>query len=275
MQQESSTKLQVSPPPRFVKPRFSARKLASLLTLVVGLAVWQLVASLQLYPAFIIPPPVAVLDKLRDVVLDGRLWLHTQTTLIEVCGGLLIGVSTGLALGYVIAKSKLLEDILSPLIVLLQSTPVVAYAPLLVIWFGSGPSSKVLTCALIVFFPVLMSTVVGLRNTPPSLRDLMLSLQATRWQMLTRLELPAALPVLLSGLKTSATLAVIGAVVGEFVSANAGLGFLLNLARNQYDTPLVLVAVLTLALIARLLYSAVSLIESRALAWQRRSRNRL
>ena len=256
-------------------PQWSPRRYASLLVLLVGLFVWQLVASLQLYPAFIIPPPMAVIEKLRDVLLDGRLWLHTQTTLVEVFGGLLIGVSFGLSLGYTIAKSRLLEDLLSPLIVLLQSTPVVAYAPLLVIWFGSGPSSKILTCALIVFFPVLMSMVVGLRNTPASLRDLMLSLQASRWQMLTRLELPSALPVLLSGLKTSATLAVIGAVVGEFVSANAGLGFLINLARNQYDTPLVLVAVFTLALIARLLYGAVTWVENRALAWQRRAGDRL
>lgn len=260
---------------RFRFTRTPLRRFASLWTLVLMLVVWQVVAWLQIYPAFIIPAPVAVVEKLYDVILDGRLWLHTQTTLVEVFGGLALGVSFGLALGYVIAKSRLLEDLLSPLIVTLQSTPVVAYAPLLVIWFGSGPSSKVLTSALIVFFPVLMSTVVGLRNTPASLRDLMLSLEASRWQMLTRLELPAALPVLLNGLKTSATLAVIGAVVGEFVSASAGLGFLVNLARNQYDTPLVIVAVLTLALIARLLYGAVAVIERRALAWQRRAQRTL
>jgi NitT/TauT family transport system permease protein len=247
------------------------RRFASWLTLLVVLLLWQLIAALRLYPTFIIPTPLSVIESFYEVLLDGRLWLHTSATLVEIFGGLLIGVSMGLALGYLIARSRLLEDMLSPLIVMLQSTPVVAYAPLLVIWFGSGPSSKVLTCALIVFFPVLMSMVVGLRNTPASLRDLMRSLEASRWQMLTQLELPAALPVLLSGLKTSATLAVIGAVVGEFVSANAGLGFLVNLARNQYDTPLVIVAVLTLALIARTLYGLVALLESRALRWQRRA----
>jgi NitT/TauT family transport system permease protein len=230
---------------------------------------------LELYPAFIIPPPVAVLEKLAEVLRDGRLWLHTSTTLVEIFGGLTVGVLLGLVLGYLIAKNRTLEDMLSPLIVTLQSTPVVAYAPLLVIWFGSGPSSKILTCALIVFFPVLMSVVVGIRNTPASLRDLMRSLQASRWQVLTRLEIPSAMPVLLNGLKTSATLAVIGAVVGEFVSANAGLGFLINLARNQYDTPLVIVAVFTLALIARTLYGAVALLERRALAWQKRARQTL
>ena len=271
MQRETIS--QVFPKPRATRTgvgKTPLRRFAPLLTLVVVLALWQVVAALRIYPPFIIPSPGAVVETFYEVLLDGRLWFHTSTTLVEVFGGLLIGVSLGLALGYLIARSRVLEDLLSPLIVMLQSTPVVAYAPLLVIWFGSGPSSKVLTCALIVFFPVLMSTVVGLRNTPSSLRDLMRSLEASRWQMLTRLELPAALPVLLSGLKTSATLAVIGAVVGEFVSANAGLGFLVNLARNQYDTPLVIVAVLTLAFIARTLYGLVTLLENRALRWQRR-----
>jgi len=150
--------------------------------------------------------------------------------------------------------------------------PVVAYAPLLVIWFGSEWKSKVITATLIVFFPMLVNTVVGIRNVPVSLRDLMRSLRATRWQMMVKLELPAAMPVLMGGLRTSVTLAVIGAVVGEFVSASAGLGYLVILARNQYDTPLVLVAVLTMTTIARILYSSVSLLERRVLAWQLRAR---
>ncbi|MFO7321126.1 MAG: ABC transporter permease [Chloroflexota bacterium] len=252
--------------------RPSIRRYVGLLALVLILVVWQVIASLRLYPSFIIPPPGAVLEKFITVVQDGRLWLHTSTTLVEVLGGLALGVSAGVVLGYIIAKNQIIEDLLSPVIVALQSTPVVAYAPLLVIWFGSGPNSKVLTCALTVFFPMLMNTVVGIRNTPAPLRDLMRSLGATRAQMLTRLEIPAALPVLLNGLKVSATLSVIGAVVGEFIWANAGLGFLINLSRNQYDTPLVIVAVLTLALMARALYSAVSYIERRALAWQQRTR---
>ena len=152
-----------------------------------------------------------------------------------------------------------------------QSAPVVAYAPLLVIWFGSGPTSKIVTGALIVFFPMLMNTIVGIRTVPQPLRDLMISMRATRWQTFTKLEVPAAMPVLISGLKISATLAVIGAVVGEFISANAGLGFLINLARSQYDTPLVIISVLTLTLIARFLYGLVSFLERFVLSWQTRA----
>jgi NitT/TauT family transport system permease protein len=236
------------------------------------LGVWQLMVALEVYPKFIIPPPITVFDKFTEVLLDGRLLLHTSVTLVEIVSGLALGLSVGVLLGYVIAKSRALEELVSPLVVTLQSTPVVAYAPLLIIWFGNGIPSKVITSALIVFFPMLMNTIVGLRNVSPSLRDLMLSLNATPMQMLTRLEIPAALPVLLSGLKVSATLAVIGAVVGEFVSSNQGLGFLINVGRNQYDTALVLVAVVTLAVIARVLYGLVSLLEGHALAWQKRAR---
>lgn len=245
-------------------------RLAPMLGVLAILALWQLVTMLQVYPAFIIPSPAAVLAEFRAVLVDGRLWLHTSTTLGQMLIGLAAGLALAVALGYAIAKNRALEAALSPIIVAFQSTPVVAYAPLLVIWFGSGPTSKIITSALIVFFPMLMNTIVGVRGVPAPLRELMRSLRATRWQMFSKLEVPAALPVLFGGLKVSATLAVIGAVVGEFVSSNAGLGFLINTARSQYNTPLVFVAVLTLALIARLMYGLIALLEQRALAWQAR-----
>ena len=128
--------------------------------------------------------------------------------------------------------------------------------------------SKVLICALIVFFPVLVNTVVGLRSVPEELVDMMRSLQATRWQTVTHLEVPAALPVFLGGLRIGATLSVIGAVVGEFVGADRGLGFLINLGRGRYDTALVFVAVFTLVTLALSLYGAVVFIESRWLSWR-------
>ncbi len=248
------------------------RRLAPLALLVVLLLLWQLVTALQLYPMFIIPPPGAVFAKFVAVAMDGSLLRHSLVTLQAVLAGLAAGVTVGVVLGYLIAHSSLLEDSLAPLIIGLQSTPIVAWAPLLVIWFGSGLTSKAITSALIVFFPTLVNTVVGLRNVPTSLRDLLRSQRATRWQTLTVLEIPAALPVLFGGLKISATLAVIGAVVGEFVSADAGLGFVITLARSRYDTPLVLVAVFALAAMARLLYGAVTLLERHLLAWQRHGR---
>ncbi len=251
------------------------RALAPLVTVGVLLGGWQAVTVAELYPAFIIPPPSAVFGKAVEVTFgDSRvdLWPHVWATLRAVLLGLAFGLTSAVSLGYLVAKNRLLESMLSPVIVAFQATPVVAYAPLLVIWFGSGVTSKVITSALIVFFPSLMNTVVGLRGVPTSLRDLMRSLQATRAQMFTKLEVPAAMPVLLSGLKVSATLAVIGAVVGEFVSANAGLGYLINLARSQYDTALVFVSVFALTLMALSLYGIVTVMERFALAWQKHGR---
>ncbi len=163
-----------------------------------------------------------------------------------------------------------MERLLSPYVVASQSVPVVAIAPLLVIWFGPGLLSKVLICALIVFFPVLVNTIVGLRSVPEDLGDLMRSLQASRWQTFRLLEVPAALPVFLGGLRIGATLSVIGAVVGEFVGADRGLGFMINRARGQYDTALVFVAVLALVLVALSLYGVVVLLERRLLSWRER-----
>lgn len=269
--------------PQSVKPlpvvidsrrRFSVKRLrqfTSLLTIVAVLVIWQLVVSAQLYPTFIIPSPLSVLQKGIQVIGDGSLFRHAGATFGNVIAGLLVGLTLAVTLGYAIAKTPILEDFLSPIIVAVQSAPVVAYAPLLVIWFGSGPTSKIVTSALIVFFPMLMNTIVGIRTVPQPLRELMISMRATRWQTFIKLEGPAAMPVLISGLKISATLAVIGAVVGEFISANAGLGFLVNLARSQYDTPLVIISVLTLTVIARFLYGLVSVVERFVLRWQRRA----
>jgi len=167
------------------------------------------------------------------------------------------------------AKSRSLERLLSPYVVASQSVPIVALAPLLVIWFGTGRLSKVLVCALTIFFPMLVNTMVGVRSVDRDLRDLMHSLRATRWQLLTRLEVPAALPVLLGGLKVSVTLSVIGAVVGEFVAADRGLGFLINVARGNFDTPLMFVALLTLVVIALALYLVVVLAEALLLRWNK------
>jgi len=247
------------------------RRLAPLLTCLVLLLFWHWITAMEFYPSFMVPPPAAVFDAFTDALSSGLLLEHAQTTLEEMLYGLLFGIGMGLAVGYAIGKIPLLERLLSPIIVAFQSTPIVAYAPLLVIWFGSGTASKIVTTAVIVFFPTLINAIVGVRSVSPNLRDMMRSLNATWWQMFRHLELPAALPMILAGFKTSATLAVIGAVVGEFVSSSSGLGYLVTLARNQYDTPLVVVTVLTMTAIALTLYSFVVFLEWRLLAWQRRS----
>ncbi len=236
--------------------------------MLLGLWGWDTLTRVNHYPAYFLPRPIQVWLRLGAVLGDGSVVQATLITLAEALGGLGLGLGTASVLGYCIAKSRWLERALTPYIVASQAIPVVAIAPLLVIWLGFGLRSKVLICALIVFFPILVNTVLGVKSVEPNLRDLMRSLQASRWQTFVLLELPAALPILLGGLKIGATLSVIGAIVGEFVSRDRGLGVLLDSARGQYDTALVFVIVAILVLLALGLYGLVALLEKLLLRWK-------
>jgi NitT/TauT family transport system permease protein len=263
----------ISPTPDPARSGPPARRWLSALAgpaaLVAGLLLWEAIVRLNDLPAFFLPLPGAVWQRFLSLLADGRLAWHAGVTLSEVLGGLALGLAAASALGYLVARSPGLERALTPYIVASQAVPIVAIAPLLVIWFGSGLRSKVLVCALIVFFPILVNTVVGLRSVEPDLRDLMRSLKATPWQTFVKLDVPAALPIWLGGLKVGATLAVIGAVVGEFVGADRGLGFLISFGRGQYDTALVFVAAAALVVMALALYGVVTALERWLLAWQR------
>ena len=242
-------------------------------SLLVGLGIWWAATRTPRLPDFILPSPGLVFTRFGQALLDGSLLRHALVTLFEVMTGMALGLLTASVLGYSLAKSRSIERALSPYIIASQAVPTVAIAPLFVIWFGPGLISKILITALIVFFPILVNTVVGLRSVPEDLRDLFRSLLATPWQTFTRLEVPAALPILLGGLRIGATLSVIGAVVGEFVGADQGLGFLINVARGQYDTALVFVTIITLVILALGLYGLVVLAENRLLAWQKQPEN--
>jgi NitT/TauT family transport system permease protein len=240
-------------------------------TLLTALLIWTGLTYWGKIPAYILPPPAAIWGRLISSIADGSLAYHSLVTLSEVLAGLALGLSVATSLGYLLAKSRTLDRLLSPYIVASQSIPTVAIAPLLVIWFGPGKLSKILISALLVFFPVLVNTVVGMRSVSEDLKVLMRSLQATRWQIFAKLEVPAAMPVFIGGLKIGVTLSVIGAVVGEFVGSDEGLGFMINVARGMYDTALVFMAVFILIAMALLLYGLVALLEQRLLAWRQES----
>jgi NitT/TauT family transport system permease protein len=267
---ESRLKIKSAEKTRSVFARFLERRRGwlVLISALLALLLWEGLVHLENLPAFILPSPELVAARFWQALVDGSLLRQAGYTLLEVLLGLLAGSSLATTLGYLLAKSPLLERLLAPYLVASQAIPIVAIAPLLVIWFGPGMFSKVLISALIVFFPVLVNTVVGLRAVPENLRDLMHSLNASHAQMLRYLEIPSALPVLLGGLRIGATLSVIGAVVGEFVGSDRGLGFLINVGRGQYDTALVFAAIFTLVVMALGLYGGVVLVENRLLAWQ-------
>lgn len=239
------------------------------LGMAILIVVWEVVVRVAGYPQFILPAPAQVVDRFWGIVNDGSLAGHVRATLVEALGGFGLGFVVAAGLGYVLAKSPTLEKLIAPYVVASQSIPIVALAPLLVLWFGNGLASKVLVCALIVFFPILVNTIVGLRSVDPRYRELMRSFNASRWQTFNLLEVPFALPVLFGGLRIGITLSVIGAVVGEFVGAKEGLGFLINVARGIYDTPLMFAALFTLMTIALTMYLVIVLLERSFLSWRR------
>jgi len=259
--------------PNFIRTlsRNTNRGWLGLLSIFLGLFAWQLVARYSGIPPFILPSPLSVWSRFMRAFNDGSLLHHTRITLVEILLGLLAGVIFATIMGYILAKSRSLERVLSPYLVASQAIPVIAIAPLLVLWLGDGILSKIVICALIVFFPVLVNTIVGVRAVPSALYDLMNSLHASRSQILWKVEVPASLPVFLGGLRIGATLSVIGAVVGELVGAEEGLGFLLQLGDFQYDTAMVFVAVFMLIALALMLYGFVILLEKRFVKWQEKN----
>jgi NitT/TauT family transport system permease protein len=253
--------------------RRTATRLPSLAAAAIALAAfalaWKALVVLAGYPPFILPPPEHVAARFVSAWADGTIGPHAGRTLLEIGLGFSLGAGLALVVGYGLARLPLAERLLSPYLVAAQATPILALAPLLALWFGPGLTAKVVICALIVFFPVAIATMVGIRAVDARLLELARSLRATRWQVVTTLEVPAALPAIFGGLRVGVTLAVVGAIVGEWAGADRGLGLLVNLARGSlFDIPLLFATLLTIALLGVVLYGLVVLVE-RALVGHR------
>jgi putative hydroxymethylpyrimidine transport system permease protein len=241
------------------------------LALLALLGAWEAVVRGFALPHYILPAPSQVLLTLiarREVLL-----FHTGITLSEVLAGGALGIGVGLALGVLMFWSAPLEKALYPLLITSQNVPVFAVAPLLVVWFGYGWLSKVVMAAIIVFFPITVSVLDGLKRTDPDLVRLFRTMGARPVQIFWKLRLPAALPALFSGLKLSVIFSTIGAVIGEWVGAGAGLGYLMLSANAQLRVAEVFAAILCLTPIGLLLLGAVVLAEHWFLPWQRLSRD--
>ena len=240
-----------------------------LLSLGLVFLVWEMGAQwiADTPRRFLLPTAGEVLARFAKLATDGTLVRHAGVTLLEMGLGLLVGTTLAVLLGYGVAHSKLLAYLLEPVIVTSQAVPIVALAPLLTVWFGPKLASKVVVCALIVFFPILVNVVGGLKGIDPRLRDLFRMLEAPRHKVLLHLEIPAALPAFLAGLRVSGTLAGMGAVVGEFVASTQGLGYLVKQGQNLYDMPMMFVAIITLMAIALMVYGLLTVVERRALRW--------
>lgn len=235
--------------------------------LLAMLALWEVVVRGLEIPAIVLPPPTAVLEALWEGVLSGSFFTHFLVTFSEIIGGFAVGATLGIALGIAIGQSAFLERLFYPYVVAFQTIPKVAIAPIIVIWFGYGLTSKIIITAAIAFFPLLANTIMGLRSAPAEQIDMLRAHTATEWQIFRMARLPQALPYIFVGLDVAVVLSVIGAIVGEFVGAKQGLGFLILQKNFNFDMAGVFAILIVLSLIGVGLHLLVTHVQRRVLFW--------
>jgi putative hydroxymethylpyrimidine transport system permease protein len=241
------------------------KTLRPLIVLAGLIAIWQIVVWVTDAPFFILPAPMRVARTL--VERFDIIWPHAQITALEIVLGIVCGTLVGTLSALTMAYFAPARRWLLPILVISQAIPVFALAPLLVLWLGYGLISKVAMATLIIYFPVTSSFFDGLRRTDTGYLDLARTMNASRWAMLTRIRIPAALPAFASGLRVAAAVAPIGAIIGEWVGSSAGLGYLMLHANGRMQIDLLFAALAVLAALAIALYFVVDIALKRALYW--------
>lgn len=236
------------------------------------LLLWSVVSRVSALPEYILPLPGTVAGRFITALREGLILPNVLVTAFESLTGFCIGSMGGFVIGYALAKSRTVERLLSPYIVAMQAIPIVALAPLLIIWFGFGINTKIFIAALIIFFPILINSIVGIRSADSEIMELLTALDAGPFKTFFKFELPSALPVMFGGLKVGITYSVIGAVVGEFLGASKGLGALVNMARSSFDTPLVFASIILLGVLGIFFYLLMSTVELVILGPQQKRR---
>lgn len=252
---------------------FNAAWLRPVLFLVFLVVVWDVAIRVFRIPPYQIPKPETVIATLwaEWPELLREAWPTTVATLL----GFLLSAAFGIPVAMLIAGSRTVESYVYPLLVFSQSIPKIAIAPLFVVWFGFGTLPKVLSAFLLAFFPVVVSAVQGFKSVEPELIDLARAMEANRWQVFRMVSLPHATPAIFAGLKVSITLAVVGAVVGEFVGSNSGIGFVLQRSIGSFELPTMFAALVVLALIGVVLFWLLDLAERLAVPWHASQRHDL
>ncbi len=262
----------VSSPNAFPAPRPGARSPRTVLApWAFGLALvlaWYAAVWVAQVPSFLLPTPHAVLLRLVANAADASVWGYIGATAAEAVGGCLLGAAVALPLAIGIHRNRWVNAALVPFLGATQAIPAIAIAPLLVLWVGYGLGAVVLLCTLLVFFPILVSAVVGLRHVDASVLDAARMDGAGSWALLRHVELPLALPSVLAGLRNGFTLSVTGAVVGEMVMGGSGLGQLLTVQRDSLDTAGMFATIVVLGAMASAAYTAIHLVERRSRVMQ-------
>lgn len=234
--------------------------------LLVG-AWWAYVTVFRV-PRFVLPSPIEVFGELADLFLNGAIWPHLGHTVGIMASGFAIGSAAGFALGFVLGKSPRIERVVGPYLFFFQTAPKIALAPLFILWFGLGLTSKIVLTVSLVFFPVMVGTILGLRSVPANLQALCTILKLSRAQRLARVELPSAVPEIFAGLKVAAVQATIGAILAEWLSGGTGLGYMMVFAGTTYKAPLLFAMVLVTSLLGIAVYQSLIITERWLLSWR-------
>jgi NitT/TauT family transport system permease protein len=242
---------------------------APVLTFIFILITWEVCARYFEIPGWLLPTPSAIVNAMAD--WRAELLMHSLVTLYETLIGFAVAIAVGVPLAALVTYSPLLQKTIYPLLLALQSVPKVAVAPLLALWIGFGTLPKVVVVFLVCFFPIIVSTTAGLSSVSPTVMELIRSLSASQYQIFTKIRFPTAMPQIFVGFKIAITFAVIGAVIGEFVGSESGLGYLILTSSSQSRTSVAFAALFILTIMSIVLYYAVELVERLSMPWAVRS----
>ena len=237
------------------------------LLLVVLFTGWDLSVRVFQLNELVLPRPGAVFGSLGRIVGEPATWDHARTTVVETVAGFLSALLLGVLAGVVLGKVPWIERSLRPLIVASQVVPKVALIPLFVIWFGFGITSKIIIAAMLAFFPIMLNVQLGVRSVEPGQREVMRSLNASRWQTFTHLELKSTMPYVFAGMEVGIVLAIIGTIVGEYLGGSEGLGYLVVVSLNALDAPRLFAVINLLSVIGLAMYFVVNRLKRFVIPW--------
>lgn len=234
----------------------------------IFIIMWELYIACFHVPSYLLPRPLELVQAMISLFTAGNVMKHITVTMQEIMVGTAAGIAIGLVLGYLMAKVRIIERLVMPFVIIVQTAPKISLAPLFILWMGLGIESKAALVVLVVSFPIMINQVSAIRSIDNNVYNLMKVLKAGRWQVFWHIELPYSVEMMLSGIKLALTQAMTGAVIGEMIGAKAGLGYLLTLGSETYDIKMILNAVILLSVIGLALYLVSELIERKALYWK-------
>jgi len=251
---------------RYILGKLKREQIYTILVLVSVVIMWKLSTIIFNLSALVLPPPEKVLSRAMELFKSGTVQKHLLVTMQEILVGYGYGAVFGILVGYILSKAIVLEKALAPYILIFQTAPKISLAPLFVLWFGLGMTSKVVLIALVTFFPIMINTIVGVRSTPKEYYELLTILKATRIQRV-KVEINNALPEMFSGLRIALVLSLTSAIIGEMMGAKEGLGVLLLLGNEMYDLALLFVVIIVISLMSLFLDVFMELIQKKFLSW--------